>query len=374
MIVVPRGVAVSLANPALDFAFANGASGAAYATGAHATPPGYLEDVTALSYAIFDVSTSAKQAVPVQVWPALPTTSVAVTLATAKITAGRYILPWSPSATEALGKHIARTWCTTPVTGAAVLVQDREFEVAEPATAAVAKDGYCLISDLRDEEVVANELGTDARLAAIILQCSRLIERYTGRFFEPRYLDLFVSGRNARKLFLEYPIIALESVAVSGVAVDAADIVVYNRHLSQRLTQPDDRDNPKIEYLHSYGEFWTGTYWSSWSARLGAFFPYGQGNVEVKGVFGYTDWDGSAVGKTPDLIRHACKLMCIREIPKLTDHDEREDRRQRSRITSEGSDRQSRGLQPLPGTTLTGDYEIDHILHSYMRSPSIRGV
>jgi len=373
VIVVPRGQAVTLDNPALDFAYASANAASALASGEQSIPPGYLQDVTALSFAVFDASTPAKRAAPVQVYPTLPTASVPVDLEACALGVGRYILPWSPSAAEPVGRHFARTWCTTPVPGAAVQVADREFEVATPEVAAVARDGYCLVSDLRAEGLLETEYD-DTRVGMIIAQCSRMIERYTGRWFEPRYQALLMNGRNARKLFLDHPIVAVESVAVEGVAQQPSDIVVYNRHLQSRMTMPDDRDNPKIEFRHSYGEFWTGTYWSSWSARLGAFFPYGQQNVEVVGLFGYTDWDGSAIGKTPDLIRHCCKLMVIRELPQMTDHDEREDRRQRHRYTGETTDKQSRTLQPLEVGMFTGDPEIDRILSSYARGPMVRGI
>jgi hypothetical protein len=61
--------------------------------------------------------------------------------------------------------------------------------------------------------------------------------------------------------------------------VDLDDVEVYNRHLSQGLVDPDDRESPKIVVNVSD------------IAKIGFidYWPRGNQNIQVQGVFGYTD-------------------------------------------------------------------------------------
>ena len=55
---------------------------------------------------------------------------------------------------------------------------------------------YASVADLRAEGVTAAE-ASDARLELLLDEASRLIDRVTGWFFEPRSLMLHLSGRGA---------------------------------------------------------------------------------------------------------------------------------------------------------------------------------
>jgi hypothetical protein len=291
---------------------------------------GLLDDVDVVEYAIFDRTGD----VPVQVFPE------SGRAAAARLGVGHYVALYTPPASAQLGHHAVR-WFVRATEDE--LHFETPFEVlAAPIDA--PQSGYCMLQDLRDEGF-GPEAASNARLARAIAFASRTIERITGRFFEPRRQRIELDGRGSSELLLDEPIIAIEKIEIGGGgAVSGA--TVYNRHITQGLMLPDDRQNPRI--------------------RLG--FPCGARNVRISGLFGYTEPDGSPTGTTPLLIRDACKRLVVREIPLLADTDRREDARQRHRILQERTREQSYTLDRLahPGA-LTGDADIDDILVQFMR-------
>jgi len=58
---------------------------------------------------------------------------------------------------------------------------------------------YASVADLRAEGVTAAE-ASDARLELLLEEASRLNDRVTGWFFEPRLLTLRLSGRGAPRV------------------------------------------------------------------------------------------------------------------------------------------------------------------------------
>lgn len=233
---------------------------------------------------------------------------------------------------------------------------------------------YCTVQDIRDEGFTV-AMYSDARVTAAIGRASKWIEHFTGRWFEPRNLDFTFDGSGRRSLYLEQPIIEITQVAVDDVDLDlAADVLVYNRHITAGLTDPDDRENPRLEMLEPLE-----------SVHLYALglkvFPLGQQNIRIVGTFGYTDFDGTGSGMTPDLIRRACVLLTVRELPALASAD-RDDMRNRWRISElktrdqtikYGSTSRS-DLGPAGVGIYTGDPEIDQILLRYRRPPKLRAV
>jgi hypothetical protein len=183
---------------------------------------------------------------------------------------------------------------------------------------------------------------------------------------------LKVDGGGCHALQLHHPIIAASKAELLS-SFDAllceildSDLRVYNRHLTDGLVAPDDRNNPKIEML-ALTSGWPGP--SAIPVMREWYWPRGPLNVVVTGVFGYTDPDGSTVGMTPLLIRHACKLLVMREFPTLTAFDDREDRRDRWRLSSERTRDQARSMAPRTGKGLTGDAEVDFLLDGYRMPP-----
>jgi hypothetical protein len=221
---------------------------------------------------------------------------------------------------------------------------------------------------------------TDAFLLGRIVLASRYVEKVTGRFFEPRYLGINADGKGGRMLLLDMPIVAIEDVLFetspflpSSQTIDPDLIRVYSRHLSQGLTMPDDRNDPKIELFHASEDIAAVAAFPFAFTRL--IFPFGQQNIIVQGVFGYTDPDGSIQGSTPALICHVTKMLVMREVDKLTDVSKRDDAMKRFRIKSEKTREQSYTLEGLGAAKryglFTGDPDIDTILAMFIRPPKL---
>lgn len=350
--------------------------------------PGIIADCESLEYRIYDISTEAKLDAPSQVYPAAVGTvfsAKSVNLVADRLNFGHYCardFATFLATYTGSGRHRI-TWTYTYTVGAvtpsnAWFTPDQfaDLEDTDILTASVSEEfdviggtnpifGYCLPSDLRNEGVTTTD-ATDQRLATAIRVVTRQIEAMTGNHFEPRRKQALLDGRGAHNILLQEPVIWVEQMALSSMfegqplEVNTTDIRVYNRHLVCRMTQPDDRQNPKIELLR------LGT-WTTQNPPVTAFvrWPTGVQNVMITGIFGFTDPDEqnvSATGITPELIRHACKLMVMREMHKFTDFDNREDRRKRHRIQSESVQGYSVSLQSLEAGRYTGDEEIDAIL------------
>jgi hypothetical protein len=236
---------------------------------------------------------------------------------------------------------------------------------------------YATRQDIRDEGVSVAE-ASDSRVDMLLELASRYIDRMTRRWFEPRALVVKADGSGSRVLHFDIPIISVSQVRIlnsydgSGQVVAAAGYRVYNRHLSG-LTAPDDRDNPRLEYLSDYFSA------TSRSGDDGYVWPEGEQNVEVTGVFGFTDWDPTGVatqGLTPTLIKHACKLLVVRMVPLMDDAAARAEKSNLYRVmtekTADQEIRYSEGGQ-LTGS-YTGDNEIDLLLESFQRPMALRVV
>jgi len=361
MSALARGQTSNCANPALDVFI---------------TVNGVLTDVFSLEFQIFELVTNPL--VPTQVYPVSgrQAVNVGITCPTAlagRVSVGRYFATWAVPLAELIGSHRIKWFFKVSALSSEIVFQE-DFEVL-PDGSASADDGYVSVAEMRDEGVPATV--SDEYLQKRIVLASRFVEAATKRFFLPRPLTIKVDGKGGTKILLSDPIISISEVlfdttpwAPSATLVDMDLVRVYNRHLTQGLLSPDDRNNPKIELFHPaemLQHYGTARTWS----RL--VFPPGQQNVTITGVFGYTDPDSSAQGKTPDLIKHVTKLLVMREIDKIARTASRFDRHVRHRLTSERTRDQAYTLDPL-GTArgfFTGDPEIDNLLAYFMRPPAL---
>jgi hypothetical protein len=337
---------------------------------------GVVSDLFSLSFQIFDVSTEAKQAAPLQVWPVAAGTKAVVAVGTdapagARVETGVYAPTWAVGAGEAVGAHLVR-WFWKSLSSSVALTADQPFDVsALPVRFPGAL--YCLPSDMRAEGVLATggAAVSDQRLQLGIYLASQFIERITGRYFEPRALSLTLDGRGSKSVLLRDPIIGLASIEfasslsmLENLDPNANNYKVYNRHL-RGLLNPDDRLNPRVEL------FGLEDYPLSMTLET-LRFPRGTQNVRLHGVFGYTEADGTPFGGTPILLRHVAKMLTLRHLPKLTDGDGRRAARDDWRVTEEKTREQSisYALFVSKGSSvgaITGDPEIDSILLLHMR-------
>lgn len=370
---IGRGQASNCANPATD---------------TWVRSRGRLVDPVSLEYVVYDVSDQGKQLSPVQVYP--PTGRAAVNLAACpagnRIGLGHFVGPFTPQLTAAFGAYEVRWYCTV-ATGDTETEWSTYFDVVTGAVRSRLPT-YASVSSLRREGVEPKD-ADDSRALELLVRASQYIERVTGRFFEPRALTIEADGKGRNSLLLDFPIIALESVAVDGwpwaaPASDAVDldiVRVYNRHLDG-LTMPDDRSSPKLDFYRDVTDPISAAIVSDWSSMR---WPRGQQNVRVAGAFGYTDPDGSPAGATPELLAHVTRLLVVRELGRLMDRDAREDAQRRWRILSERTRDQSYtlmgpggGAGTAIGTSLvgafTGDPEIDSTLAMFIRPPDFGAV
>ncbi len=295
----------------------------------------------------------------------------------ARLSLGRYVATW-PKGQLPPGRYRITWWYRALSEDLVEFSFSEEFELLAQVRA--QGPAYTFLSDMREELGCSQSALSDARLHQKIVRASLLFEQYTGRSFTPTYKTLHADGRGHVALSLAEPIIAIEDVFFSGNRFYAAHdgpvrslsrYRVYNRHITERLAYPDDRDNPRIE-LVDHGE--------ALLLERGSFSG-GQQNVLVRGVFGYTDVveGGPPAGQVPELVQHAVRLLVYKDLPALHDVAEREDRNKRWKLTSESTRDQSYGMlggvdaatrgSVVGGTT--GDPEIDNIIILYRRGANV---
>ena len=347
---------------------------------------GYFRDLFKLEFVIFDISTSTKRQTPVQVFPASGRHLVNLTACPTgdKLGLGRYVANYTVDAAEPQGDHRI-VWYAVPNDGDPEKQFEQEFSVVHKSEV-VSSSALCTISDLRDEGLTDCE-GGDRRVLRSLERATARIHRITGRTFIPYHTQIKLNGQNAPILFLNDPIIAIEELAVHSFPFDPEpdfifsqeSVRVYNRHLTQNLRNPDDRQNPKIEIFRGprHIRMANGFHESHFVDFLHLVFPHGQQNVEITGTFGYTDPDGSSVGAVPEDIKYACGLLAMRFLPQLSDEDRALDN-QAWRIVMEKTRQQTiRYANPVGRAAsmaygyFTGDPEIDEILAAYMRPPEL---
>jgi len=210
---------------------------------------------------------------------------------------------------------------------------------------------YASVADMRAEGV-GDDAASDARLAYALEEASRTIDRVTGWFFEPRKEVIRLSGRSTPTIELPFPPISLTHVRVGGGFWMPAYDIPLVPELVWIVGAPirPDFDVPRI------------------TLRFGYAFPWGQGNVEVEGVFGYTEPDGTAQGRTPLAIRRATMILALRSLPGVANVETREDNWRRPRLIEERTRDQSYRLSSsLPTVQLTGEPEVDEILVRYRK-------
>jgi hypothetical protein len=211
---------------------------------------------------------------------------------------------------------------------------------------------YATIADLRDEGVTEAQ-ASDARLLVLIDEASRLIDRITGWFFEPRDATYLLDGRGTPSIEPPVPPIRLDALSVEGysLSIDLDNLIIIGAPIQPGF------DAPRL------------------SLRHGQFFPKGVGNIEAEGRWGYTEDDGTLEGRTPLEIRRACMLLVMSRLPLLGDVDAVDEARNRWRIIEERTRDQSYKLdKPVTSSTATGHPEVDEILSRYMRPPGLGAV
>jgi hypothetical protein len=287
-----------------------------------------------------------------------------------RMSRGRYLAEWAVPSSAEVGRYTLQWFYRVLVTDAFEYTYFTPFEVIQASPALwLGQRSYGYVKGLRDEGVGAPY--SDAHLYQRLALATRLFEQFTGRVFVPIYKVIRRAATHTRALSFDEPIIALDGVWREDnptfdvdPSLDLAQLRVYNRHL-EGLSDPDDREDPRIEYLQG------GTF------SEGYGYGFSRRPTVVRGVFGYTEPDGSPTGGVPPLVERAVYLLAVKDLPKLGDALGRDDSVNRWKLTSESTRDQSytkfsgvdaASRSAMIGAT-TGDPEIDSIIHLYRRGP-----
>jgi len=398
MISLNRGQVSSAASPALIFL---------------SQVVGQAVPAFSLSFRILDITTPDKEANPTVVFGPhtvdLVNDIVKVNTSSGFVpgldqmnpTAGYYVAAWTVPSDAAIGKYLIEwTYLLTNPVSSTLSFSNSEnppsgvirkvFEVVAAGsvqsnlslTAYNSPQGlYSLVTDARAFIGCDVKDVSDVTLKRLIMKASAYIDRVTNRYFEPRYTTQRLGGNSSRKLQLGPPIVTVSSVGIDTEPTQSGDLVVeldllriYNRHLSQGMIDPDDRENPMLEFVHSDDLYGIRFIPFRGISLRSLAWPIGVQNIHVRGFFGFTDPDGSPWGETPELIQHACRLICAREVHKVGT-DKREDAQWRWRVKSEKTrETQIDMVDPRKWGEYFGDPEIDSILQSYIRPPRLGSV
>jgi len=291
-----------------------------------------------------------------------------------RLSTGRYVAPFTVPASPPLGVWTIE-WIYKHTTTGTDRTQTISFEVLGSVSNPLARV-YTTVSAMRDAGVTTAQASA-GKLRDLIELASQYVEHFTGRFFVPVAKTILVDGNGARGLLVNEAIVSVANVNIllavfepSESLVDPASIRVFNRHLTQCLLDPDDRDNPKIEF------FFHDTTPGAVTFLHGFRWIEGTQNIEIEGVWGFTDPDGTPIGRTPLLIEQATKLLVLRNLPDLDDEDAKDDINRASFVT-ELRTRDQQIKYGFPGSgaasvgAFTGNPEIDNILARYTRPPQI---
>jgi len=385
-----RGQTSDCTNPVLDIHTAVG-------------NPAVATDVAVLEFRIFDISTPTKRATPVQVFPVLAGTYQALdpTLdcpAGVRLSVGRYAAVYTVDAAEPLGDHLIE-WRFRQSVVHPLETFCEEFYVTPSLVINPDDNVYCSVAEIRAEgysELMLDGFTAqqfDDRITTLIRIASRYVEKVTGRWFYALQFDednrFVLDGKGgwittpfnvrsgARTLHLEIPIIRLDKMfirsdgtfnpSLTEINLSGQLVQVYNRHISGNV-HPDDRENPRIAFtqVRAVETVASGLY------PAPHVFPEGRLNVHLEGVFGYTDPDGSAFGRTPDLIRQVTCRLVARDIRLDSDECEKFASNNKFRILKDKEGTTDIRLQELwLKGAFTGDPRIDNVLMSYKRPPRI---
>jgi hypothetical protein len=210
---------------------------------------------------------------------------------------------------------------------------------------------YATVADLRAEGVTEAAC-SDTRLSLLIEEASRSIDRITGWFFEPRPMTLLLDGRGSPTIEPPVPPIRIDRLSIG-----ASDLEITPNVLT-RVGAPvaPGFDAPRLSLVD------------------GGVFPRGFANVTARGVWGFTEHNGSPEGGTPQEIRRACMLLVLRLLHPLASEASTE-ARSRWRVLEERTRDQSYRLDSIKDVgPFTGDAELDRVLLRYRRPAGMGAV
>jgi len=272
------------------------------------TVNGTLTDAFVMEYRILDITAGLPGT---QIFPTVPPaapTYEAVTVAPGKFSTGSYYAydnglgdGWTPGLAEPIGTHrIEWRWKINASAPFQSFCEDFEVLVQSAGSSA---DLYCTVQDVRDAGLT--DPPTDAEVLAAIEIWQSFLERACRQWFVPKAAVFKVDGNDSDVMPFGVPVIEIDYLRInnSETNLEVGRFVVYNGRL-----MPDDRKNPRVALVNTDDlDIFTAPLLSR-NLR----FRKGRQNQEIKGIFGYTEADGSV----PDLIKRALLKLVIEKLAK----------------------------------------------------------
>lgn len=314
---------------------------------------------------------------------------------------GRLIaLPFTVDTSEPTGDYTAEcTFIATPDGDDALPEQTVSWTFRVLAEDFGYVDTYAQVTDLVDNGF---PIGTPApkpvgytivQAQRALERASRFVEEITGRVFGPRYNIHDYDGQGGPILQLPHAICGLTDIRLTfttfspaDLPIQEGDIRVYNRHIRQRVVArgEDDRQDPRVEFLRTPNyHFPRGELLGETDLLSGhTNFVESTQNVQISGVLGYTDYDGSPFGAIPELIKEVTMRIAARHIQSLWKQIGGAGERDVPAGPLAGERTMDQSVQySVPGNWLgvgpyvgafTGDPAIDQILAMYKAPPIYR--
>jgi hypothetical protein len=272
------------------------------------------------------------------------------------------------------------TWYTAALFAAGPTYGDK----VESPVAGSGGGRYVTVEDMRAEGLLLAS-ADNARVRKTITRVEAFIERVCGRRFYAKQETIKLDGNDSDIITHNEPIIAIKSIEflyepVVGYPVtndiDVTAVRVYNRHLTQGMVSPNDRDAPRMVFenydLSAYAKWWQGNQ----NVIVGGWFGYTV--LDVDDVAGETE-AGSQVpvsfGVTPPDIADAAARLVVLWYHQKADTEAAEEALRAGDISSIKTRDQSITYTGRAGAGTgrigwaSGDATVDAILAGYVRTP-----
>lgn len=272
---------------------------------------GTLTDAFLVEYQVWDLTAGLPGT---QIFPTTPGEWEGVSSGVGHFSVGSYYAynnalakGWTPGLAEPIGTHRVK-WRWKISSAAPFQMGEEDVEVLVESGGGTA-DHYISVADVRAEGITVDQ-ASDVKVLSYIDLYQQFLERACRQWFVPKQLTIKADGNDSDLLPFGVPIIQVDYLKLnnSSEALDTGYYKVYNARY-----YPDDRRNPRIKLI---GPDSAQSIYTAPMSNGRLKFRRGYQNQEVKGIFGFTESDGS----TPALIKRALlKLVCQKLLEKVYD-------------------------------------------------------
>jgi len=273
------------------------------------TVNGVSTDAYEVGFRIFDIVGGVPGT---QIYPVTPGEYEDVTNAPGKFAVGAYYAynngdgnGWTPELTAQIGTHRIE-WRWKISSGAPYQAGQEDFEVLVQSGGS-SVDTYITVQAVKDAGIPDEGSGgpTDLEILAQIEVWQAFLDRACRQWFNPRSATFSVDGNDSNFMPFGVPIISIEYVRLNGAETNLSTDF-YRVYSARQL--PDDRRNPRIKLIEHQHDRRRDIFSMTYDGRL--VFRRGVQNQEIKGVFGFTELDGSV----PKLIKRALLKLVVEKL------------------------------------------------------------